>query len=204
MNSYRLLLIMLTVALATACFNRDSRPVYVQSEEVPELEVPDGLSLPNVRRTYDIPGVYLPELAGLGDEASPPVVLSSAEAEASRSHIRFGSSGLYLEVEDEASSVWRRLSFSLNRAGMSLRRTDESERRYRFHFDHEPIEVDRGWTANLAFWRGDEFLDYSGEYQVEVQEDGNNTRVVLLSAQGEVLQMDQAEFVLARLRERLG
>ncbi len=204
MNSYRVVLILLAVALATACFNRDSRPVYVQSEEVSELEVPEDLSLPDVRRTYDIPGAFLPQLAGVGDEASPPVVLSSAEAEASRSHIRFGSRGLYLEVEDEADSVWRRLSFTLNRAGMSLRQTDESERRYRFHFDHEPIEVDRGWTANLAFWRGDEFLDYSGEYQVEVQEDDRNTRVVLLSGQGEVLQMDRAEYVLARLRERLG
>lgn len=204
MNSYRVLLILLTVALATACFNRDTRPIYVQSEEVPELEVPEDLSLPIVRRTYDIPGAFLPQLAGIGDEASPPVVLSSAEAEASRSHIRFGSRGLYLEVEDEASSVWRRLGFTLNRSGMSLRRADEADMRYRFHFEHEPIEVDRGWTANLAFWRGDEFLDYSGDYQVRLQEDGDNTRVVLLSDEGDVLQMDRAEFVLARLRERLG
>jgi len=205
MNSYRVALILLAVALATACFNRDSRPVYVQSEEVPELEVPEDLSLPNVRRTYDIPGAYLPQLAGVGDEASPPVVLSSAEAEASRSHIRFGSRGLYLEVEDEPESVWRRLGFTLNRGGMSLRQAVESERRYRFHLDHEPIRIDQAWTENLAFWRGDEFLDYGGEYQLELQEEGNDsTRIVLLSAQGEVLQMDRAEFVLARLRDRLG
>jgi len=204
MNFHRLFLILFAVVLATACFNRDSRPIYVQSEELPELEVPDDLSLPNARRTYEIPGAYLPQLAGVGDEASPPVVLSSAEAEASRSHIRFGSRGLYLEVEDEPSSVWRRLSFTLNRGGMSVRRADEDERRYRFLFEHDPIEVDRGWMAALTFWQGDQFLDYSGEYRVELEEDGRNTRVELLSAEGEVLQMDRAEFVLARLRERLG
>jgi len=203
MNFYRVLMLSLMVVMATACFNRD-RPIYVQSDDLPELQVPEDLSLPNVRRTYDIPGVFLPQLAGVGDEATPPVVLSSAEAEASRSHIRFGSRGLYLEVEDEADSVWRRLSVSLNRGGMSLRDTNQNERRYRFQFDHEPIEVDGGWTSNLAFWQADEFLDYSGEYQVELQEDGAMTRVVLLSGQGDVLQMDRAEFVLAQLRERLG
>lgn len=204
MNLHRVLLILVASILATACFNRGDRPIYAQSEDLPELEVPDDLSLPNVRRTYDIPGTFLPQLAGVGDEASPPVVLSSAEAEASRSHIRFGSRGLYLEVEDEPESVWRRLSFTLNRGGMTVRRADEAERRYRFIFEHEPIEVDRGWMANLAFWQGDEFLDYSGEYEVLIEGDEGNTRVDILSGQGEVLQMDRAEFVLARLRERLG
>mgnify|MGYP001044444911 CR=1 FL=1 len=204
MNFSRLVLLALMTVLVSGCFNRDSQPIYVQSEEVAEIEVPDDLSLPDVRRTYVIPGTFLPELAAVGDEARPPVVLSSAEAEASSSHIRFGSKGLYLEVEDEPSSVWRRLGFSLNRGGMNLRQVDESERRYRFDFTHEPIETERGGFARFAFWRSDEYLDYSGRYQVQLEEDGENTRVVLLSDSGGVIQMERAEFVLAVLRERLG
>ncbi len=204
MNSYRLFLIALAALMLTACFNRDRQPIYVESEEVQEIEVPDDLSLPDVRRTYDIPGTYLPELAAVGDEARPPVVLSSAEAEASRSHIRFGPTGLYLEVEDEPDSVWRRLGFTLNRGGMNVRQVEEADRRYRFDFSHEPIEVERGRLSRLAFWRSDEYMDYSGEYQVQVQDDGDNTRIVLLGSAGDVLQMDRAEYVLAVLRERLG
>jgi uncharacterized lipoprotein len=204
MNLYRVFLIALVACVLAGCFNRDRQPIYVESEEVSEIEVPEGLSMPNVRRTYDIPGTFLPQLAAAGDESRPPVVLSSAEAEASRSHIRFGPTGLYLEVEDEPASVWRRLGFTLNREGMNVRQVDEADRRYRFDFTHDPIEVERGGFARIAFWRSDERLNYSGRYQLEVREDGDNTRVVLLGDSGEIIEMDQAEFILAVLRERLG
>ncbi|AKS41294.1 outer membrane protein assembly factor BamC [Wenzhouxiangella marina] len=204
MNFYRLCSIALVASLMAGCFNRDRQPIYVQSEEVPPIEVPEDLSLPDVRQTYDIPGTYLPQLAAMGNEARPPVVLSSAEAEASRSHIRFGPTGLYLEVEDEASSVWRRLSFTLNRGGMSVRQVNEDAMRYRFDFRHDPVEIERSGMSRLAFWRSGEILDYSGAYQAELQPDGANTRVVLLGGDGEILDMDRAEFVLAVLRERLG
>jgi len=204
MSLYRVFLIALAACVLAGCFNRDSQPIYVQSDEVSEIEVPEDLSLPNVRRTYDIPGTFLPQLAAVGDESRPPMVLSSAEAEASRSHIRFGPTGLYLEVEDEPDSVWRRLGFSLNRGGMNVRQVDEADRRYRFDFTHDPIEVERGGLSWIAFWRSDEQLDYSGRYQVQVREDGDSTRVVLLGESGEIIEMDQAEYILAVLRERLG
>ncbi len=197
-------LMVLVSTLLSACFNRDQRPVYVDSEEIAPIEVPEDLAAPNVRPTYDIPGTFLPQLAASGDEARPPVVLSSAEAEASRSHIRFGPTGLYLEVEDEPDSVWRRLGFTLNRGGMNVREVDESERRYRFSFRHDPIEISRTGLARFAFWRSDEVVDYSGEYTARVSEDGQETQVTLLGNSGEILDMDQAEFVLAVLRERLG
>ena len=200
----RNLLIFLIAGLAAGCFNRDRQPIYVQSEEVPPIEAPEGLSLPEVRQTYDIPGAFLPQLAAMGDEARPPVVLSSAEAEASRSHIRFGPTGLYLEVEDEPDSVWRRLSFTLNRSGMNVREINEERRRYRFRFSHDPIEIRRSGLARFAFWRSDEIVDYSGTYQAELRDDGDRTRIVLLGEGGEIIEMDRAEYVLSVLRERLG
>ncbi|MEN1727342.1 MAG: hypothetical protein AAGJ52_02770 [Pseudomonadota bacterium] len=208
MNSYRVSFQVTLMALASlmmnGCFNRDRQPIYVQSEEVPEIQVPDDLSLPPVQRTYDIPGVFLPELAGAGNEARPPVVMSSAEAEASRSHIRFGPTGLYLEVEDEVSSVWRRLGFTLNRGGMTVRDVVEADRRYDFDFTHDPIQMERSGMSRLFFWQSGNFMDYSGAFQVRLDAEGNNTRVLLLNRDGNVVGMDQAEFVLAVLRERLG
>ncbi len=200
----RCLLILMVAGLVAGCFGRDRRPIYVQSEEVPPIQVPAGLSLPDVRQTFDIPGTFLPELAAVGDESKPPVVLSSAEAEASRSHIRFGPTGLYLEVEDEPDSVWRRLSFTLNRGGMNVREINQEHRRYRFYLDHEPLEIRRTGLARFAFWRGDELVDYSGTYLAELREDGNRTRIVLLGEGGEIIEMERAEYVLSMLRERLG
>ena len=63
--------------------------------------MPDDLSEPEVRPIFEIPGYSLPELAAQGDESVPPQVLTSAEAERARSRILFGSSGLYLQVDDE-------------------------------------------------------------------------------------------------------
>jgi uncharacterized lipoprotein len=201
----RVLLIVVAVLMTAGCFNRDRQPVYTASEEVEEIRVPPELSTPRVRTTYQVPGYYLPELAAVGDEARPPRVLTSAEAERSSSHIRFGPTGLYLRVEDEPDSVWRRLSFALNRGGMSVRAVDEPARRYRVRYDHDPIHIDRTGLARFAFWRRNETLNYSGEYLFEVHTDGSShTRVSLLDSNGNVIDMERAEFVLSVLRDRLG
>lgn len=200
----KLFLLLCAICSIAGCANRDRQPIYVASEEVQSVQVPEGLSEPRIRPTYRIPGYSLPEMAAVGDEARPPRVLPSAEAEASRSHIRFGPSGLFLAVDDEAESVWRRLSFALNRGGMSVRRVDEASRQFQFRFDHDPIAVNRTGLARLAVWRGSEVMDYSGDYRAEVHPDGDNARVNIYHANGNLLDMETAEYVLAVLRERLG
>lgn len=201
----RLFALLALVVLSTACFNRDRQPVYVDSDEVEPIRAPEGLSQPRVRTNFDVPGYFLPQLAAVGDEARPPRVLTSAEAEASRSYIRFGPTGLHLLVEDDPDSVWRRLGFSLNRGGMSVRDVNESDRVFRFHFEHDPVEVQRrGLFARMAFWRGTEVMDFRGIYQARVEGDGDRTRVALLDERGDVVEMDRAEYVLSILRERLG
>lgn len=198
---------LLSVALMTGCgIFRTGDRVYTESQEIDPIRVPEGLSEPPIRSTFDIPGYSLPELAAQGDEAQPPRVLPSAEAERARSRIRFGPTGLYLEVDDEADSVWRRLGFALNRAGMSVTEVSENQRRYRFDFSHDPIEHERGlFRRTVLFWRSPEVTDYSGEYLIEVQpETDERTRVAILDTRGDVIRMERAEYVLAQLRERLG
>ena len=199
---------LLVVGMAAGCvFNRNDEPVYAASEEVPPLRVPEGLSAPETKATFEIPGYSLPELAARGDETRPPTVLTSAEAEKARSRIRFGPTGLYLEVDDQAASVWRRLGFALNRGGMSIDRILDDERRYRVRFSHDPILAsERGWIKKLfLFWKSPDYINFSGTYLFEVQrETTDTTRVAILGEDGNVLAMERAEFVLARLQERLG
>lgn len=202
-----LALVPLTLLLAACGVFRSDRPVYVSSAEIEPLRVPADLSQPRVQSIFEIPGFSLPELAARGDESMPPRVLSSAEAETARSRVRFGPTGLYLEVDDEAASVWRRLGFTLNRGEMSVEQVMLEERRYQIRFIHEPILVtQRGWFSRVfLFWRSPEFIDYSGTYLLEVQRaTSDTTRVGILDADGDVLPMQQAEFVLVRLQDRLG
>jgi len=199
---------LLLAGIAAGCsFNGNREPIYAASEEIPPIRVPEGLSAPETRATFEIPGYSLPELAARGDETRPPRVLTSAEAEQARSRIRFGPTGLYLEVDDEAASVWRRLGFALNRGDMEVDRVLDDQRRYRVQFDHDPILVSEpGWfTKVFLFWKSPEYMNYSGTYLFEVQrETSDTTRVAILDENGNVLAMERAEFVLARLQERLG
>lgn len=198
----------MTAALASGCgLLPDRGPVYAESQEVSMIEVPPGMSRPDTDTEFEIPGYSLPELAAQGDESRPPRVLSSAEAEQARSRIRFGPQGLYLEVDDTAASTWRRLGFALNRGDMTVDQVLDDQRRFRVRFRHDPIRVsDRGWISSVfLFWKSPEYLDYSGTYVFEVQrETSDTTRVAVLGEDGNVLPMQRAEFVLDRLRERLG
>ena len=200
--------ILLLAGMAAGCvFNRNDEPIYAASEEVPPLRVPEGLNAPETQATFEIPGYSLPELAARGDETRPPRVLTSAEAEKARSRIRFGPTGLYLEVDDQAASVWRRLGFALNRGDMAIDRVLDDERRYRVRFSHDPILVaERGWFKKVfLFWKSPDYINFSGTYLFEVQrETTDTTRVAILDENGNVLAMERAEFVLARLQERLG
>ena len=200
----RLLLLIILATLLSACFNRDRQPIYVGSEEVSAIRAPEGFSQPRVRSTHEIPGYFLPELAAVGNEARPPRVLTSAEAEASRSHLRFGATGLHLEVEDEPDSVWRRLGFTLDRGRMSIESVDDEQRLIAFRFDHDPIVLQRRGFGRAAFWRSPERIDFRGVYQVQVLPSGDNARVALFDQRGDLVELDRAEFVLAVLRERLG
>lgn len=200
-------LLIIAISLLAACGSRDRMPVYADSEEIDPIEAPPGMTQPQVRSTYDVPGYYLPELAARGNEARPPSVQPSAEAERSRAQIRFGQTGLFLEVRAEPDSVWQQLGDTLNDNGMTVRQTDESERKVRFMLSHEGIEAERRGFSRLAFWRSPEVTDYSGYYQIEVRSEGragDSARLILLDADGEILDMEQAEYVLARLRDQLG
>ena len=193
--------------LLTGCFLSPDRPAYVTSEELSPIEVPDGLDRPEVRPVFEIPGYSLPELAAQGDESIPPQVLTSAEAEQARSRVKFGPTGLYLEVDDEAASVWRRLGFALNRGEMAIEATLPDQRRYRVDFEHDPILVPkRGFVERVfLFWTAPEFIDFSGVYQFEIQPQSTaTTRVQILDQEGGVVPMERAEFVLSRLQQRLG
>lgn len=200
----RFLVLALIALLLAGCAGRDRTPIYVDSEEVPMIRAPAGLDSPIVRPTFQVAGVFLPEMAAQ-HETRPPRVLPSAEAERSRSHIRFGPRGLFLEVQDEADSVWRRLGFSLNRAGMQVREVREDQQQYAFRFNDDPTVVDRTGLARLAFWRGTELVDHSGDFVAEVEQvNERTTRVLLFDSSGNLVNMSQAEAVLAVLRDRLG
>jgi uncharacterized lipoprotein len=203
---FKLVVVVLLDAVV-GCASNDKTPLYVQSEEISDLRVPAGLDQPPARSDYEVPGYFLPELAASRDVGRPPQVQTSAEAEASMAQIRFGAKGLHLEVEADQASVSEELTYILDHeeVGLILRAVDISDHRFEFAYRHQSFVVPRSGFARLAIWRDVEIVDYSGQFILEVVAIGQSrSRIVLLDGQGDVVSMEQAEHILAMLREALG
>jgi len=184
-----------------------NEPLYLDAEEVSDLEVPDTLDRPTTRPDYEVPGYYLPQLAASRDMGRPPQVQSSVDAEASNAQIRFGERGLHLEVEAPAEQVMVDLGEVLNnqQVGLTVVQKDDQTQQFDFRYRHDAIVIPKSGLGRLLFWRTPEVIDHSGEYQVKVVAIGSaRARVELVGAQGQLLDLDRAEHILAILRRRLG
>lgn len=184
-----------------------NKKLYLDSREAKPLEVPPGLDMPNQESALFIPGVAAPELAGRA-EARPPLVLSSKEAELSNANIRYGDGALFLLVEDEPDSVWRRLGFTLNRAGMTLAERQVDQRIYRFSYNQPASLYDtRSFWDTVFFWRNSDPVDYSGTYQIQLKPDNDNpsnTRVYLYNAEQRPADPEASDHLLGVIQQRLG
>lgn len=198
---------LILVSVLTGCAAGDRMPIYIQGEEVADLKVPESLDAPQTRQDYEIPGYYLPELAASGDVGRPPQVQTSAEAEASMAHIRFGAKGLHLEVEADQASVTEELAYVLDHeeVGLILRAVDVSEHRFEFSYRHDSYVVPRSGFSRLAIWRSPEIVDHTGQFMIDVVAIGEDRcRIELLRGDGGIVGMEQAEHILAMLRDALG
>ncbi len=196
--------LMLSALVLAACGS--GKKLYIESEELPPLVVPEDLDTPDQRLALAIPGTPAAELAGRA-EARPPVVLSSEEAAISNTQVRYGAGALYLLVEDEISSVWRRLGFTLNRGAMRLTDTAPDSHRYSFFYTQPPPADEGGFWDTIFFWRGSDMVDFSGEYQVELRPDDKtpgNTRVYLYRGDGRPADAEAADHITGVIQKRLG
>jgi len=207
----RFTLMLLTGFLLTAC-GAGRQGIYIDSDEVEPLRLPENLDRPATGTALYVPGVSAPELAGLRNAAKPPLVLSSEEASASGISIGYGDGALYMLIEDSPASVHRRLGFALNRGHMRLREQQPPGLAYDFFYRQpEESKPKQGFFGGLwdvmTFWSSDEEIDYSGNYRVSIQPDTNNpahTRVYLYDEQDRPADSDRADMIFTHLQERLG
>ncbi len=202
-----LALLAITMLMVSGC-GGGAGGVYVESREAPPLQIPENLDRPSNEAALIIPGVAAPELAGLRDDAVPPKVLTSEEAALSTSRVGFGEGALFLLVEDQVESVYRRLGFTLNRGSMSIEENRPESHAYVFLYRQPPPgEVKRGFWRSLAFWKGADWIDHSGRYEVRLVADDDNpqhTRIYLYDGNGNAALPEPVEQLLGIVQERLG
>lgn len=207
-NNYllRTSLAFIGVLLMAAC--RTVGGAYVDSRETAPLRVPEHLDRPSIESALTIPGIATPELAGLRDDAVPPKVLTSEEAALSTSRVGFGQGALFLLVEDQLDSVYRRLGFTLNRNGMSVEEIKPDAHSYVFSYTQAPLaKTEKGFWRSVLFWQGGSGTNYSGRYEVRLATDDNDsdhTRIYLYDADGKAALPESVEQLFGIVQERLG
>jgi uncharacterized lipoprotein len=199
---YRTALLLLLIAILSGCswFGKNE-PVYMASEEVEPLKIPEGLDKPagDTQVVISMPGMRMP--AGDELEPEPPRVASTAGKQESGAYMAWSADGVYLLVKDTPDSVARRLRFAIENSGMTMLKRDDSGS-HKFHYKQN-MQSDEGFFSNMAFWR-DRPLDFSGTFMTSVSADGKNTRVYLLFGTGEAVDTAGAEHVLGVFMDRLG
>jgi uncharacterized lipoprotein len=196
-----LFLMAFAILVLTACSSENKKPEYYDAVETQSLEIPEGLSSPNLSSALVIQVPYMPPPTMLMQEM-PPRISSTTSGLKENSRLNWSAEGLFLLVKDTPESTHRRLGVVLKNGGMQRIRVDEKGV-YRFDYYQVKFEKD-GFFRKMAFWSEDGTEDYSGAYQVFTQPDGENTRVYIKYADGTDCEPDAAENLLAVLSARMG
>jgi len=177
------------------------QPPYYAAKEVPDLEIPDGLDRPIATNALMIQSAPAPLPAG-ELQSLPPRVTSQSNTSDENASIRWGTGGIYLHVSDSQDSVNRRLGVAAKRSGLNVREQGTGNGFF-VQYVHQKSNTDEGFFSKMAFWRNDG-PDYSGEYLLTTEADGENTRIYLRNPDGSDADQNAAEYLLVKLDERLG
>ena len=128
-------------------------------------------------------------------EQAPP-----APARAALSEEKDGK--LSLLVYQEYPSAWRSVGIVLDRIDFAVEGRNRSEGIYTVRYSDPLAEREQGLLSRMAFWSGDKEQEVV-TYQIRLQDDTSNTRVVVLDEQGEIEHSDTAGRILKLLFEEL-
>mgnify|MGYP006278993899 CR=1 FL=1 len=193
---------LLALALGACSWFGDKPPEYMESREVPPLEVPADLDAPQYRSPIVIsaPVMRMPS----GDELNPgpPRVVSTGGRGDANAFIAWSAEGVYLAVQDTPESVERRLGFAIERTGMRPLPSEAADT-LRFEYVHVRYD-DRSLWQKLAFWNRGDVPDFSGIYRARIVPDESGSRVYLDFDAGSPATTNAAEHILGIFMERLG
>lgn len=201
------LLLVILLALSTASCGmfgkkKEKEPNYYAAKEVPALTIPEGLTKPTNANALMIQTPPAP-LPSKELQAIPPRVTSQSGNKDENASVRWGNEGIYLWVQDSQSSVNRRLSHAAQRSGLMFREQGTGNGLVVQYHHVVTKDPDEGWFSKMLFWR-DDGPDYSGDYLITTEADGENTRIYVRNADGSDADQNAAEHLLVKLDERLG
>jgi outer membrane protein assembly factor BamC len=110
-----------------------------------------------------------------------------------------------LLVEQDFPDVWKRVGRVLDSKGFKVEDRDRSRGTYLVHYIDPLVgaQEEEGMLSTLAFWRDD--VDNTPEefYNIKLISDAEDTRIIILDAEGTISASDTSKRLLKLLQEQL-
>jgi outer membrane protein assembly factor BamC len=106
-----------------------------------------------------------------------------------------------LVVHETYPNAWRSVGIALDQVDFAVEDRDRSAGIYYVRYNDPLQGHDKGFLSKLAFWADDE--EKAERYQVKLNDDGVDTRVTILDAEGNTEKSDTAVRILSLLYEAL-
>ncbi len=103
--------------------------------------------------------------------------------------------------------AWRRVGLALDRVGFTVEDRDRSRGLYFVRYVDPDADnrskKDTGLMSKLAFWKSDTPVNSNAQYRIHVSEDGQQSVVKVLSAEGGTDKSETAKKILGLLLQQL-
>lgn len=144
--------------------------------------------------------VYL----GVSENQAVGLAAQQQGPSATKSRLSTGPGGQSeLIINDEFRRAWRLTGVALDRVGFAVEDRDRTQGIYYVRYDDPSKgQEKKGWGSKLAFWRKDD-LSTVEQYQVKLQGDGSQTRVVVRDRVGRPASSATSERILRLLSEQI-
>lgn len=118
--------------------------------------------------------------------------------------VRTQEGDVSLVLQEGFSQAWRSTGLALDRVGFNVQDRDRAKRIYYVRYtDPERQGDDGGWLSKLAFWSDDDDQPSNDRFQVQLQPDGEVTRILVRGEDGSPDTTGTGERILRLLHEQL-
>jgi outer membrane protein assembly factor BamC len=128
---------------------------------------------------------------------------SAAAAGSAGARLVQGGGGSELVIPQEYRQAWRQTGLALDRTGFAVEDRNRSDGVFYVRYDDpQRGQQERGILSRMAFWNSDD-TNTVEQYQVRLNEQGNETRVTIHNATGQRDTSATAERILSLLEEQM-
>ncbi len=139
-----------------------------------------------------------------GEQQTAKQLLKTSGKTKARSQLVENQQGQsYILIDEAFYRAWRLTGIALDKSGVSIEDRNRDKGLYYIRYqDSDAKAEESAWLDNIAFWQEDE-QDTAAEYRVNLRKQGEQTKVLILNAEGKQDNSSTAIKILKALHQKL-